>query len=376
MEKKYITDTDFLPQELTHYHGLYRSELTDDLYQIVYGIFQPSHSLGDVYELVVRTAYRQKSAAIRKFKLLSWKKSLETILKAMNKLESKDYEVIVFIPLRACEVSLSAAESYFQLAIFTISELLDGDSVPTPAYPDAPLVPNIKKLFEESYAELFLALDEGKPDNEDYYKQAKYCQAIVLDEMYRRGIDSIKLKQDTEPTNPVKWLSDVAANKEVKNTERPILPSEYYGDTTLYKQTFIENGSQQVLDSGSDVVSSSDAPESQTVYDNDTIGTRAAVMYYMLSSFCPITDDNFNRAVAMIDFAVGKQSPKFNVNKANDTEINKVNNKNSIKKYVRNCRDNRKYLEEPGSQKVRERLTSQGFDIPTPKDSSTKLKPF
>ncbi len=360
MEKKYITDTDFLPQELTHYHGLYRSELTDDLYQIVYGIFQPSHSLGDVYELVVRTAYKQKSAAIRKFKLLSWKKSLETILKAMNKLDSKGYEVIVFIPLRACEVSLSAAESYFELAIFTISELLDGDSVPTPAYPDAPLVPDVKTLFEESYAGILTMLDGYDPEINEigagdgvYYDHATYWQAIILDEMYRRGIETVKMKEET-----------------------PILPSEYYGDTTLYKQTFIENGSQLVLDSGSDVVSSSDAPESQTVYDNDTIGTRAAVMYYMLSSFCPITDDNFNRAVAMIDFAVGKQSPKFNVNKANDTEINKVNNKNSIKKYVRNCRDNRKYLEEPGSQKVRERLTSQGFDIPTPKDSSTKLKPF
>jgi hypothetical protein len=360
MEKKYITDTDFLPVELTHYHGLYTNEMTDDLYQIVYGIFQPSHTLSDVYEVVLRIVSKQKNPAIRKFKLMSWKKDIESIVKILGKLNPKDSEVIVYVPLRGCELSLSAAISYFQLAIFTIDELANSETTPAPAFPNEPLIPDLKGLFEESYSDILSMLDDYDPEidemgsgDDNYWQHAKYWQSVILDEMYRRGIETVKMKEET-----------------------PILPSEYYGDTTLYKQTFIENGSQLVLDSGSDVVSSFDAPESQTVYDNDTIGTRAAVMYYMLSSFCPITDDNFNRAVAMIDFAVGKQSPKFNVNKANDTEINKVNNKNSIKKYVRNCRDNRKYLEEPGSQKVRERLPNQGFDTPTPEDSSTKRKPF
>lgn len=370
MEKKYITDTDFLPQELTHYHGLYSSEMTDDLYQIVYGIFQPSQSLSGVYDLIVRTATRQKSPAIRKFKLLTLKKSLDAIHKTLTKLDTKGFEVIVFIPLCDCEMSLSAAKSYFELAIFAINELLESGSVPEPAFPNEPLVPNIKKLFEQSYSRLFLALDEGKPGIEEHYQRAKYMQAVVLDEMYRRGIDTIKLKQEEKPTNPVQLLNDLVKRNDVEWTEEPILPSQYYGEPGLFKEIFIEKGLQleQIQDSGS--VSAPEAPETPSASDNDSIQTRAAVMYFMLSSFCRVTDENFNKAVAMIDYAVGRQTPKYNVNLTNDKKINLENNKNSIKKYIRNCRDEKDYLGLQTSDKVRARLTEQGFDISSP--DSTK----
>ena len=224
-------------------------------------------------------------------------------------------------------------------------------------------------VFEESYSELFVALDEGKPDVEEYYQRAKYMQAVVLDEMYRRGIDTIKLKQEENPISPVQWLSDVVAGKEVEEIEKPILPSKYYDQPDLFKEIFIERGLQLELNAGSSIPNASELPSAS---DNDTIQTRAAVMYFMLDSFCPVTEDNFNRAVALIDFAVGKQSPKFNVNKANDTEINKVNNKSSIKRYVRTIRDEKNYLELPTSDKVRARLMEQGFDIQELCKGSTK----
>lgn len=168
--------------------------------------------------------------------------------------------------------------------------------------------------------------------------------------------------------NPVQWLSDVVAGKEVEEIEKPILPSQYYDQPNLFKEIFIEKGLQLELNAGSPLPNPSELPSAS---DNDTIQTRAAVMYYMLDSFCPVTEDNFNRAVALIDFAVGKQSPKFNVNKTNDAETNKINNKNSIKKYVRNCRDDKNYLELPTSDKVRARLLEQGFEIPVSNKAKT-----
>ena len=346
MEKKYITDTDFLPKELTHYHGIYSDEMTDDLYQIIYGILAPSQTLSKVYEDVVRVVSREKSPAIRKFKLQTWKKSIDAILKTLNKVDTKGFEVIVYVPLRDCEMTISAVQSYLQLAIFTISELLESDSIPEPTFPNDQ-VPDLKKLFEESYSGVFTMLDDYEPDftalgwDDSRYQHAEYWKAIILDEMYRRGIETVNLKGE----------------------EEPILPSEYYGDSTLYNQTFIEKGMMLEPELESDDVPMPGVSET-LASDNDTIGTRAAVMYYMLNSFCPVTDDNFNRAVALIDFAVGKQSPKFNVNKANDTEINKVNNNNSIKTYVRKFRDNSDYLNEPTADKIRARLSEQGFEVP------------
>lgn len=365
MEKKYITDTDFLPKELTHYHGLYNSEMTDDLYQIVYGMFEPICSLDRVYETVIRIASRQKSSAIRKFKLLNWKKSLDAIHKSLNKLDSKEYEVIVFIPLRDCEVSLTAVESFFQLAIFTINELLESDTIPTPTFPNE-VVPDIKELFEQSYVELFKALDEGEPDIEEYYQRAKYMQTIVLDEMYRRGIETINMKQGEKPIIPFGSLGDAEKLKDWlrEMEEKPIIPSQYYDQPDLFKEIFIEKHMQLEQNSESDSVPAPGSPKTSSVYDNDTIGIRAKVMYSMLNTFCPVTDDNFNRVVALIDFAVGKQDRRYNINTTNDPKVNLENNKNSIKKYVRDCRDNPKYLEEPNSAKVRERLSMQGFEVP------------
>ena len=98
MEIKYITDTDFLPDELTQYHDSNNCEMTNDLYQIVFGILQASNDLNHVYDLVIRVAHREKNDTIRKFKLQELKKSLESILKVLTKFKSKENEVVVYIP--------------------------------------------------------------------------------------------------------------------------------------------------------------------------------------------------------------------------------------------------------------------------------------
>lgn len=338
MEKKYITDTDFLPQELTHYHEDSLDEMTAGLYQIVFRIFFSLGNLNHVYDQVVRIAHGEKNATIRKFKLLSWKDSLDGIRKVLAKFKSKENDVIVYIPYTGCELSLATVESLIKLVIFTIDELLNSNPIPEPLFPDEPSVPNIKSLFVSSYEDIYESLDEGKPGSEGLLERTRHNHLIIQDEMYRRGIESIEHK-----------------GKSIR-----IQPSQFYGNNKLYKQLFIDNGRQHQQNAESPLPNASELP---SVSDNDTIGTRAAVMYYMLNSFCPVTDDNFNRAVALIDFAVGKQSPKFNVNIANDTEVNKVNNKNSIKKYVRTFRDNKNYLNEPTSDKIRARLSEQGFEF-------------
>lgn len=345
MEKKYITDTDFLPQELTHYHGGYSDEMNDGLYQIVFRIFLSAGNLNHIYDQVIRIARGEGNATIRKFKLLSWKGSLEDIRKMLAKCKSKEYDVIVYIPYVGCLLSLATVESHIKLVIFTIDELLNSNPIPKPLFPDQPPVPDIKSLFESSYEDIYESLDEGKPSSDGLLERTRYNHLIIQDEMYRRGIESIRHK-----------------GKSFR-----IQPSKFYGNNQLYKQLFIDNGLQHQQNAESLLPNASELPSAS---DNDSIQTRAAVMYFMLNSFCRVTDENFNRAVALIDFAVGKQSPKFNVNKANDTEINKVNNKNSIKKYVRTFRDNPHYLDEPNSDKVRARLTEQGFDISSP--DSTK----
>ena len=379
MEKKYITDTDFLPQELTHYHGAYSDEMTDGLYQIVYGILAPSQSLSNVYDVVIRVASREKSPAIRKFKLQSWKKSIDGILKTLNKVDTKGFEVIVLVPLRSCEMTLSALQSYFQLAIFTISELLESDTIPQSAFPND-VVPNIKQLFIGTYSKLFAALDkdnplyeafyqnepekeennQGESEVEVHYQRFKFKQAVVLDEMFRRGIDSINSDEEEDSPDPILNLKHAVFGS--------IFPSQYYNKPELFKEIFIEKDLQLELNAGSPLPNASELP---TVSDNDTIETRAKVMFAMMRTIQEITDDNFNRYVALIDFAVGKQPRKYHINTANDTEINKENNNNSIKKYVRYCRDNQDFLNEPTSDKVRARLLEQGFEIPVSNKAKT-----
>lgn len=349
MEKKYITDTDFLPQELTHYHREYSDEMTDGLYQMVFRIFLSPHNLNHIYDQVVRIAHREINTTVRKFKLRSWKDSLDGIRKTLAKFKSKENDVIVYIPYADCGMSLDAVESCIKLVIFTIEELLNSNSLPEPLFPEEESVPDIKSLFVSSYEDIYESLEEGKPVASGLLERTKANHSIIQDEMYRRGIDSIEHK-----------------GKSIR-----IQPSEFYGNIQLYKQLFIDKGRQrqQGIESGTTIIPNDSMA---SIYNNDTIETRAAVIYFMLSSFCPVTDENFNRAVAMIDYAVGRQTPKFNVNKANDTEINKVNNKSSIKRYVRTIRDEKNYLELPTSDKVRARLMEQGFDIQELSKGSTK----
>lgn len=339
MEKKYLTDTDFLPQELTHYHSEFSDELTEGLYQIVFRIFLSPDNLNQVYDQVIRIAHRDRNAIVRKFKLRSWKERLDGIRKVLTKFKSKENDVIVYIPYADCKMSLDAFESCIKLIIFTIDELLNSNSLPEPLYPEEKSVPDIKGLFVLFYEDIYESLDERKRGAGGLLERTRYNHFIIQDEMYRRGIRSIKHK----------------------DKEFNIQPSQFFGDTQLYKQLFIDNGlqRQQEADGATNIPNDSLA----SIYDNDTIGTRVKVMYAMMRSICKPTKDNFNRYVALIDFAVGKQPRKYHINLANDTNINLENNKNTIKKYVRYCNDNQDYLKEPASDKVRARLMEQGFEI-------------
>ena len=344
MEIKYITDTDFLPDELTQYHDSNNCEMTNDLYQIVFGILQASNDLNHVYDLVIRVAHREKNDTIRKFKLQELKKSLESILKVLTKFKSKENEVVVYIPYTECEISMSAAESYFKMAVFTIGELLDGKAIPEPLFPNETLVPDIKSLFMKSYESIYESLDEGKPGSGGLLERTQYNHLIIQDEMYRRGITHIFDKK--------------------RGKHIDILPSQYYDDDKLYKRIFVDNGLKNQQDNESNMIPTPNATEGSSLYDNDNIETRAKVIYYMLDSICPLTEDNFNKYVALIDFAVGKQPRKFHINRANDVEINKENNKSTIKRYVRNCMSDPDYLKKPYSDRVREKLIMQGFEVP------------
>ena len=162
MERKYITDTDFLPQELTHYH-YHSNEITAGLYQIVFGLFLSSGNISNVYDTLIKTANKEKNATILRFKLRSWKKSIDNILKTLSRFKSKDTDVIIYIPYAFCEMTLSDVELYFELEKFTIDEILENNSVPEPSSPNDVNVPDIKTLFEEAYDEMYESLDGGKP---------------------------------------------------------------------------------------------------------------------------------------------------------------------------------------------------------------------
>lgn len=339
MEEKYITDTDFLPQELTHYLREYSDEMTDGLYQIVFRIFLSPNNLNQIYDQVIRIAHRDISATVRNFKLRSWKERLDGIRKVLTKFKSKENDVIVYIPYADCKMPLDAVESSIKLVIFTIDELLNSNSLPEPLFPEEKSVPDIKGLFVLFYEDIYESLDEGKPGASGLLERTRYNHLIIQDEMYRRGIRSIKYK----------------------DKEFNIQPSQLFGDTQLYKLLFIDNGRQRQQETDGATNIPNDALAS--IYDNDTIGTRAKVMYAMMRSICKPTKDNFNIYVALIDFAVGKQPRRYHINTTNDTGINLENNKNTIKKYVRYCNDNPDYLTEPASDKVRARLMEQGFDI-------------
>lgn len=356
MDNRYITDTDFLPKELTHFHGWFPNEITDDLYQIVYGVFKSCYCLYDVYNLVVLISNRQQVPILRKFKQDSWKKSLKSIVKSLESYKSRDYRVIVNIPIVSREMSLSDAIDYFKMTIITLDEMQNGNDCPVKKDLNAfQEVPDIKKLFEDSYA--FLIDSPINVFNKDEEEEAdsgirRLARAVfkdyfVKDEMYRRGIDAI-----------------IVNGEEVK-----ITPSQYYHEPNRYKETFIEKDKMQEFnidesEPKSTVSQSLDSFDPNSEY----VRTRTTVMYHMLSSIVPITKANKYKVMALFNYTVGKiYNIKLPKQETRD---------NAVRKYVDDCIAERL----PPSNtyefctNVKKRLVEYGFDVPTVIENGTEVK--
>lgn len=354
MENRYITDTDFLPKELTHFHGWFPNEITDDLYQIAYGVFNSCACLYDVYGLVTSIINRQKIPALRRFKLLSWKKSLESIVKSLNTNYSKDYRVIIYIPFMDYKKSLSEAIDCFRLAIFTIDEALNGIEPSIPEPQSIPAVPDIKTLFEKTFSFLIDPFNNiGKDVEEDEESglrrlaRAVLKESFVKDEMYRRGINFIT----------------------INNEEIEITPSQFYHEPNRYKETFIEKGEIQEpnMDESAPkpIVSHTlDSFDPSSEYTN----VRTTVMFHMLSSFVPVTKENKYRVMALFNYAFGKV---YDIKKPKQETRD-----NAVRKYVDNCIANRL----PPSNTldfcntVKKRLVEYGFEVPSIIEEGTEVK--
>jgi hypothetical protein len=345
-----------MPKELTHFHGWFPNEITEDLYQIVYGLFKHCLCLYDVYKHVGSIANRQQVPALRKFKLNSWKKSLKSMVKSLETNNSKDYRIIINIPLVVREMSLSEAIDYFQMAIITLDEFLDYNVCPVEDFQNSfKAVPNIKQLFEETFSFLtdstVNAFNENEEENEESgirrLAAAVFKDFYVKDEMYRRGIDSIC----------------------VNGEEIKITPSEFYNEPNRYKETFIEK--DKTYEVGLDDIEYRPLVSQATdSFDpsSEFVRTRATVMYHMLSSFVPITKENKYKVIALFNYAIGKIY-NFKLPKQETRD-------NSVRKYVDDCIANR--LPPANSLdfciSVKKRLIEYGFDVPAIIEDGTETK--
>ena len=355
MEIRYITDTDFLPKELTHFHGLFPNEITDDLYQIVYGAFRSCYCMYDIYNLVVLFANRQVVFALKKYKLNSWKKSLKAIVKKIESNSSNDFKVVIFIPLVSREMVLSEAIDYFQMAIFTIDEILSGNDCPIQKDFNAfPSVPDMKELFEDTYS--FLTdpfIDTSGEQQEDVESGLKrlafqvFKTKFVTDEMYRRGIDSIT----------------------INNEEVTITPSEFYHDANKYKETFIEKNKvyePTVEELGATVKVTQ--PLDSFDPSSEFVKVRSTVMFHMLSSILNITMENKYQVMALFNYAVGKV---YDIKRPKQETRD-----NAVRKYVDDCIAGRLPTGNTLDfcQSVKKRLIEYGFDVPAIIEEGAEIK--
>lgn len=368
MEIKYITDTDFLPKELTHFHGLFPKEITDDLYQIVYGILKPNWQFPDVYQLVTNIAAKETIAPIKKFKLMTWKSSLELISKSLIKFQSSDYDVVIYVPITYCEMYITEALDFFQLAIFTLDEMLKGNETPFDSDFKCPEIPNMKQLFESYYSFLFgseitshrkmeplyrftkdmLPKHDDDTIDADIRLKRKYIQMIICDEMYRRGIKSYQ----------------------ENNNETNITPSPYYNEPYRYKEIFI-NKDEIHVPGMEEFEARTKANQYNDSFDpsSENIKVRTTIMYHMLSSFLPVTMENKYKVMALFNYAVGQ---KYDLNKPKEETRN-----NAVRRYVDDCIKERL----PSStldfcQSVKNRLKEYGFDVPEIIEKGAEIKRY
>ena len=334
MEYKYITDTDFLPESLSHFNN--RTTLDDGLYQIVYGTLQDDVTLTEVCDLVIRVADTISNVLIKKFCLPSWKKSIDNIVKTLGKLKDKEKCYLVNIPFTHYQETLEETVSRLQLAEFTINEMIDKGEKPyeikdTPTYPFP--VMEINKLLEGYYEEFLIDLcsEPNLREDIDYWKQ------ILFDEMYRRGIRQFK-----EPNG----------NK----NETVLSPSKYYNEPQLFMESaFIGKEELTGKIHGSDTVGQEQPTDSAKALK---MKEKAGVLFYMLQELAPINNDNQHLVIALINRACDKE---YNIKKPKAET-----NNNTIKRYITTFK-NLGLTEEKQDfiDNVRSNLAEYGFDLPT-----------
>lgn len=333
MDFKYITDTDFLPESLTHFNN--RTTIDDGLYQIVYGTLDDEVSLTDVCDLVMRVADSLSNDFIKRFYLPSWKKSIENILKTLGKLKDKEKTYKVNIPFTHYQESLEETVLRFQLAVFTINELIDKGEKPyeipeTPNYPFP--VKEINELLEK-YCKDYLRNISSDP-----YLSADigYWEQIFFDEMYRRGI-----KQFNKPNG----------NKK----ETVLSPSKYYNEPQLFMESvFVDKEELAGLIPGDDLPELVQPANSAKELK---MKEKAGVLYYMLQALTTINNDNQHLAIALINRACDKE---YDIKKPTAET-----NNNTIKRYISTFKS--KGLKEEKQDfvdNVRSNLAEYGFDLP------------
>lgn len=332
MEYKFITDTDFLPESLSHFNN--RTSIDYGLYQIVYGTMQPEVALTDVCDLVIRVAGTLGNTIIKRFCLPTWKMSIDKIVKTLGKLEGKETRYIVCIPFTDYQETLEETVSRLQLAAFTINELIEKGEKPyeieeTPSYPYP--VKEINELLG-TYCEDYL---EGVSRDILLCTDFGFWESVFFDEMYRRGIKQFK---------------------DSHGVTHNLSPSKYYNEPQLFLESkFIDQEEMTGRIPVGDSVGQ-DLPTDSAM--SLKLKEKAAVLFYMLQELVQLNNDNQHLVIALINRACDKV---YNIKKPKGET-----NNNTIKRYITTFKN--QGLEEEKQDfvdKVRSNLAEYGLDLPT-----------
>lgn len=336
MNTRYITDLDFVPKDFFEYQqGVLNNDIVCGYQQILYGILRDDMSLNDIYDLIVRMSKKESVEVVKRFKFMTWKRATETIIKNLNRLNQRDYNVLVNIPFIHYEEKITSTITRFQLVAMTINEILEkgdnGLTINNELHYEYP-IKDVKALFL-NYLNAFWK-ERGEDGWEDEVvikgetiKKKQLWMEILTDEMFRRGIND--------------------------NVNGRFLPSNYYEQSELYKELFIEKGKElDVRD-----IEKEDIEEPTKSVGKANNKEKAAVMFYMLQDIIPTTKDNQHEVIALLNYALGKGYKK---------DVPKVEtNNNTIKRYVSQFRNSGLKGEKNDLiDSVRKTLEEYGFRLP------------
>lgn len=269
-------------------HAERHTEIEDGLFQIVYGILQGGMKYNSVYDLMVRLSKEQKSDVVKRFKLLAWKVEIEAILTKLRKFEVKDSLVYVVIPFTDYAEDVPYTMNLFQLALYTINEILErGDAEMTttnnPRYTMPPK--SIQYLLEEDFKDFMNnRLPEEMTPDKPYYR------SLFFDEMIRRGMTYFKSDEGQE-------LFELSPSPYFNQPEKFLdIMDMAYGED--WKKLKIKSESEEFDDSNDTSVSNSTSDKKG--YMLGTVGS----VFFMLKDMSQEAVDKKNRKklVALINY--------------------------------------------------------------------------